>query len=1036
MDYFKSLIGQSISRSREATLSILGINNIGLRTHIGCQMTDELGAEGCFLAPPVFEHTFGWQQGEPTLQDLIKSLFSEQLITALADAPAYNFSADIRPYSHQLEAWKTLLAPEPKSVVITSGTGSGKTECFMIPILEDLIQERQKTQKPLVGVRALFLYPLNALINSQQERLDAWTRGFGADLRFCLYNGKTEQSESKVRKLQQLHQNQILSRELLRKEPAPILMTNSTMLEYMLVRKEDNPILEISHQQQSLRWIVLDEAHNYIGSQAAELSLLLRRVVQAFGRKSSDIRFVATSATIAGADADANERLKDYLASLAGVDKEQVVVICGSRVVPDLLGPVGGSSNSLEQLLAIDYGEEVSVDRYAALAKSDIASTVRHKIVTAKGPLDLNELLVAAGPFLSGADKVACQRELLAWIDLMTGTKGNDKGAPFLKLRAHLFQRMMHGLWGCVDSGCTAKTKVLKEWPFGNVYVSQRSRCECQAPVYEIGFCQECKEPHLLAEDRAGHLQQRSPYAGDEFSLNYDMPDSDTEAPKVKVTSANSAGIVNRVVLAAVSTAEEGYASCLLDKDNARFGSLVAESTIEVKYAMNATASCSSCDHTYPDEREFLRKSYLGAPFYVSNAIPTVLEYCPDPKKEDCKGKSPEELPGRGRKLITFTDSRQGTARIAVRMQQEAERSRLRGLVFEVLRNAQAKSDSQPKDVPTGSYEELIEQAEVFKRYSMAEPAAKLTAAAESLKSGVTSVKSIEVTWDHMAEALASSKDISQSILDYNRYANPELFSGHEAGSTMARLLMAKEYSRRPKNQNSTETLAIVKVNYSGLESIKTVPKYWIETTAETKDTEGNSTFSSLNLRDWLDFLKVALDFHVRENTFINLNSTMQRWMGGRFQSKRLFAPGSDIVESSTIKKWPEIKSGAASRLVRLLELGAGLDRKKPQDKDKISLWLKSAWEVLVNKYILEPFEGGYALNLSSLTFSLPSEARVCPVTNRLFDTTFRGLTPYLPRKISHKNLHCRHVKMPDFTNLNLMEDGFRVGTDPGRGSR
>ena len=97
------------------------------------------------------------------------------------------------------------------------------------------------------------------------------------------------------------------SRELLRKEPAPILMTNATMLEYMLVRQVDNPILEISRQQKSLRWIVLDEAHTYVGSQAAEMSLLLRRVVP-FGRQSEQIRFIATSATIAGADAQ--ERLK------------------------------------------------------------------------------------------------------------------------------------------------------------------------------------------------------------------------------------------------------------------------------------------------------------------------------------------------------------------------------------------------------------------------------------------------------------------------------------------------------------------------------------------------------------------------------------------------------------------------------------------------------------------------------------------------------------------------------------------------------
>ena len=90
----------------------------------------------------------------------------------------------------------------------------------------------------------------------------------------------------------------------------------------MLVRQVDAPILEKSRQTGSLRWIVLDEAHGYIGSQAAEIALLLRRVVHAFRQKKpEDIRFVATSATIASDKAA--EELRCYLADLAGVPKEQ-----------------------------------------------------------------------------------------------------------------------------------------------------------------------------------------------------------------------------------------------------------------------------------------------------------------------------------------------------------------------------------------------------------------------------------------------------------------------------------------------------------------------------------------------------------------------------------------------------------------------------------------------------------------------------------------------------------------------------------------
>ncbi|MCX4177660.1 MULTISPECIES: DEAD/DEAH box helicase [Paraburkholderia] len=187
MKYFTNLIEQSLSRTREATLSVLGINDENLRRHLGTQMNGELGSDGCFLAPPVFEHTFGWQEAEETtLNDLRGNLLSARLLDTLHTAEGtYRFAANTHPYVHQLKAWETLLAPTPKSAVITSGTGSGKTECFMVPILEDLVRERAKIGQSLVGVRALFLYPLNALINSQRERLHAWTRPFGSDIRFC-----------------------------------------------------------------------------------------------------------------------------------------------------------------------------------------------------------------------------------------------------------------------------------------------------------------------------------------------------------------------------------------------------------------------------------------------------------------------------------------------------------------------------------------------------------------------------------------------------------------------------------------------------------------------------------------------------------------------------------------------------------------------------------------------------------------------------------------------------------------------------------
>src|SRR5690606_29875117 len=151
--------------------------------------------------------------------------------------------------------------------VVTTGTASGKTECFLVPILNDLARERARasTPSPLVGVRALFLYPLNALINSQRDRLLSWTSRFDDPVRFCLYNGNTPDSVKAA--TQRELPNEILSRTTLRDTPPPILVTNATMLEFMMVRAVDAPIVEKSKGM--LRWIVLDEAHTYLGSSAA-----------------------------------------------------------------------------------------------------------------------------------------------------------------------------------------------------------------------------------------------------------------------------------------------------------------------------------------------------------------------------------------------------------------------------------------------------------------------------------------------------------------------------------------------------------------------------------------------------------------------------------------------------------------------------------------------------------------------------------------------------------------------------------------------
>ena len=148
------------------------------------------------LAEPVFQSIFPWESSEHTFAehaftlDVLKPEFVEALSGNKVDSEQ-RFPEDRRPYKHQTESWKAMLGEEGKTIVVTSGTGSGKTECFMVPVLQDLVNQNKKD-----AVQAIFLYPLNALMDSQRKRVAAWCKALNPQVTFAIYNGDTEESSN------------------------------------------------------------------------------------------------------------------------------------------------------------------------------------------------------------------------------------------------------------------------------------------------------------------------------------------------------------------------------------------------------------------------------------------------------------------------------------------------------------------------------------------------------------------------------------------------------------------------------------------------------------------------------------------------------------------------------------------------------------------------------------------------------------------------------------------------------------------------
>lgn len=1006
--YFSTLLPELATRAARATVSRLGFSNPALRQYLTERFSVDLGEPGCFVGEPVFEATFGWKAADQTLAALSPGLLSPSLLNAL-DRPAgsqgsnYRFARGARPYRHQLEAWDLLAQPQPQSVIVTSGTGSGKTECFMVPILNQLAREAESCPGSIEGVRALFLYPLNALIQSQQERLHAWTGPFGGKIRFCLYNGNTVEKPGPSHISSQTP-NQVLDRQTLRASPPPILVTNATMLEYMLVRSQDAPILEKS--QKKLKWIVLDEAHSYIGSQAAELSLLLRRVLHGFDVDSNDVRFVATSATIGDPKGVAGQKLKEFLAGLAGVGPDRVHVVSGERQVPELPeGDVDFCNATLEALEAINPEDDPV--RYQAVCANSTAIGIRSLFVPCKGgkavrPLHgICDLLV--GPHVH--HEARTKQVALRWLDLLTRSRHlQDKElVPFLPLRLHAFHNILAGLWACSDPLCSCRAGTAldsPDWAFGAIYTEERQTCECGAPVYELRSCNDCNETYLWARIALDHqsgswtvIQDHQEMA-DEFTLEA-VAEEDLENAALNEASEGMVELEkdrqdSALVLIASRHLQE------TDEATIDIGSRILNShtdlpkvKVRIKEMDKERLTCPECEGHHGQGKLMFRPARLGAPFFLMQVVPTMLGFCPD-------GDDALNKPLRGRRMITFTDSRQGTARMAAALQRDAERNALRSAVYQYLASRSDVS-SHP------AYRELRQEIAEYEADYAETGSPRIKARLDSKKLELAQFKSQPVSFQALSEQLAlHATDIKRWALSYYREVNPAQFEGDTGALELARLFLFREFARRPKRANSLETLGLVSVQYPRLGGVNVVPASVLNHT-------------KMSVEEWQQLLKLTLDFVVRDQSCLEFNDTWRRWVGKKEVSAKFLPPNIKDKASGIYRRWPQTHGvGQQNRMVRLLAAAFHKDPDSAHGQDTIDTILRAVWDELVRLELLRKATDGRYLSLDDMAFGLVDQAWTCPVTRRVLDVTLRGLTPYLPgHKRKASTIECPSIRIP-----------------------
>ena len=260
-------------------------------------------------------------------------------------------------WKHQQQVFEAV--KKGRHVLVATGTGSGKTESFLYPIVDDLL--RQRDQGITSGITAILIYPMNALANDQLDRLRVMLGGTG--ITFGLWVGTTPDREEDIKSIpierfegssrpaylaarqKRLEEAQAedravrplappeecCSEEDIRKRRPRILLTNYRQLEVLTTRQPDVALFA----EAPLKYLVFDEAHTYAGATGAEVACLIRRLRALAGKKPDEIICVGTSATLsdpAKEQKENDEMAQRFASRFFGVDPNAVTLVGESYV--------------------------------------------------------------------------------------------------------------------------------------------------------------------------------------------------------------------------------------------------------------------------------------------------------------------------------------------------------------------------------------------------------------------------------------------------------------------------------------------------------------------------------------------------------------------------------------------------------------------------------------------------------------------------------------------------------------------------------
>ena len=476
LDIFQ-LRNRVVNDYRDYVQSFINIRDPRVQTYIKQQLAaGELWPDPVLQLNPAYTAT-------DTLADLAAQ-------SQIQEETAKFFGPDLRLYQHQREAIQ--LGLQNHSYIVTTGTGSGKSLTYLIPIINQIFQTDPSNR----NVRALLVYPMNALINSQLQALkDFKEKNFpDAPIHFDAYTGETKPDE----------------RNRIHDAPPHILLTNYVMAELMLQRPTESRMLRTATR--ALRTIVFDELHFYRGRQGADVAMLARRLEEA---AAENVQVIGASATMATSESRDEQRAE--ISRLAtrffgrGIPPEHVIDETLQRVAKV---PAPETPAQLQAALAAPppapTAESVQNHPLAAWAETQFGIDQRDGRLIRRAPATFNHA-VALLAERSGRPAPDCDRALRAVLDAGSEAKSGRAEEPLFAFRLHQW----------LASGASIYSTLT---PAGErQFRTERGHKDDQNRVlFPLAFCRECGQDYYLVNradrpDGQGggqRLEPREPLSG------------------------------------------------------------------------------------------------------------------------------------------------------------------------------------------------------------------------------------------------------------------------------------------------------------------------------------------------------------------------------------------------------------------------------------------------------------------------------------------------------------------------------------------